>query len=159
MKSKSSLFKTAMFASLLVLFALLMMRQNTSAATNTVTNYGWCCGGVNAVGQLRALGYSAYQGTCDITSKTSPLTTINIIGWTTWQCDTLDISGNIINSSLGSPRATPPASSVTAFAYPGYCNYYFSPPKCGTKVRASGVHDFNHTGASSWRPYHSVTGP
>lgn len=159
MKSKSSVFKMVRVASLLVLFALLTMWQNTSAATNTVTNYGWCCGGVNAVSQLRALAYNIYQGSCDITSKTSPLTTINIIGWTTWQCDTKDSSGNIINSSLRGPRATPPASSVSDVTQTNYCNYAFSPPKCGYIVKASGVHDFNHTGASSWRPYHSVTGP
>ncbi|VAW40046.1 hypothetical protein MNBD_CHLOROFLEXI01-2416 [hydrothermal vent metagenome] len=158
MKIKNSVFKTAIFASLLVLLTLTMW-QNTSAATNSVTNYGWCCSGVNAIAQLRALAMNPSQGTCDITSKTSPLTTVNIIGWAWWQCDTMDNNGIIINHYMGTPRASPPASSVTASLIANYCNYGFSPPKCGYQVKASGKHDFNQTGANPWTPYHSVTGP
>jgi len=64
---------------LISLFLLLTTWENISAAFHSVQYNNWCCGGTAAIGELRALAYNSYQGSCDITSKTSPLTTINII--------------------------------------------------------------------------------
>ena len=155
MKTKFFLFGTMIFAS----FFLLTIWTNVSASSNTIPYYGWCCGGTKAEAKVRALGYSSGQGSCDITSSTSPSTTINIIGWTWWQCDSIASGGNVINSSSRPAKSSPPASSRGDITQVNYCNYGYSPPKCGYSVKAHGTHDFNHSGASQWRPYNSTIGP
>lgn len=156
MKNKKLVF-TFTFIGLLF---LLTIWQNSSAAQNTIPYYGWCCSGTAAMAQVQALAYNSAQGRCFIGSWTSPSRTINIIGWTWWQCETRDNNGNIINYYPRPPRATPPASSVSDSTYANYCRYNTSPPTCGYRVVAHGVHDFNHTGAvENWKPYNLTIGP
>ena len=138
-------------------FWILTISSNAFASTNTANYYGWCCGGTKAEARLRALAKNSSQGSCDIRSSTSPSTYVNVIGWTWWQCDTLNSSGTIINS-YNFIGFAPPGSSNSAITSANYCNYYPF-PRCGYTVKASGTHDFNHNGAVNWRPYHSTTGP
>lgn len=156
MKSKTLLLGIAVLVSLLLLLAVW---SDTFASSKTATQNNFCCNGTQAIGVVQALNYNSFQGNCVITSKTKPSTTINIIGWTWWQCQTEDNNGNIINAYLRDPRATPPASSVSDMTQANYCNYSVSPPLCGYRVRSHGVHDFNHTGATRWTPYNSTVGP
>jgi len=142
----------------LAVFVVLTISSSAFASTNTVNYYGWCCSGTTAQARLRALPLSSYQGSCDILSSTSPSTYVNVIGWTWWQCDTLNSSGTIINSYNFGGYA-PSGSSNGDVEPANYCNYNYSPPRCGYTVKASGTHDFNHNGAVNWRPYHSTTGP
>ena len=156
MKSKTPFLKMAMFGSL---FFLLVVWHYTYASSKTATKNNFCCNGTQAIGVVRALAYGAAQGKCDITSKTKPSTTINIIGWTWWQCRTEDNNGTIINATTRPARSSPPASNVSDLTTANYCNYAFSPPKCGYRLRSHGNHDFNHTGASQWQPYNATVGP
>ncbi len=141
------------------LFLLLTIWNNVFASSNTIPQYGWCCGGTTAQARVRALGYSGWQGSCDITSSTNPSTTINIIGWNWWQCDSIASGGNVVNSSPRPAQSSPPASSRGDITQVNYCNYSYSPPLCGYTVKSHGLHVFNHTGASQWTPYNVTFGP
>lgn len=143
-------------------FLVLVVLSEVSASTHTVNYYGWCCSGTTAEARLRALAKNSSQGTCDIRSKTNPSTYVNVIGWTWWQCDTLNSSGVIINTynfdGDSFSGSSPPSVSNSAATDANYCRYY-PVTICGYSVKASGTHDFNHNGAVNWTPYHFTLGP
>lgn len=127
------------------IFALLPTQQVT-AGSNTIPKYGFL-GGVTAYAKVSAYQGQSPSGSCSIQSYTSPATTINVIGWTWWQCDLL-LNGNVIQSAPGWPRATTGYNTQQTITYP-YAFWY------GNGLKSHGVHDFNHTGSSPspWRPY------
>lgn len=119
------------------------------AAQNSILQYNFV-GSTTALATVSTNAYP-YHAVCSIQSATSPATTINVIGWTWWQCDLLNGS-SIHGVVYGSPRAI--SSSSTADNITVY-----TPPGSGvTGFRSRGTHDFNHTGSnpSPWRPYNSV---
>jgi hypothetical protein len=137
------------------LFILTQWQNVFAAKTNTIPRYGWCCGGTHAMATVRAQPYNSNQRSCLISSGTEPATVVNVIGWTWWQCDSIDNFGNVINSTQGSPIGPPPASFRNATTEVNICRQGL----CGDYVKSHGMHDFNHTGASEWRPYNMVIWP
>lgn len=157
MKIKHFLFGIMVFASF---FLLLTIWNSVAASSNTIPYHGWCCGGTKAEARVRALAYNPNQGSCDITSSTSPATTVNVIGWHWWQCDSITSGGLVANSSNHGGHSPPiGGSSRGATTQVNYCNPAYSPPRCGFTVKAHGLHVFNHTGASEWKPYNVTFGP
>ena len=95
-------------------------------------------------------GLGSNTVSCYLRSSTSPSTIINVIGWTWWQCSSLDSSGNIVGTPVSGSGAFASASSLDNWSgltgsFSGVAN-----------VRMEGTHDFNHTGASQWQPYNYV---
>lgn len=138
-----------LFAFIIAIALTLQVKWAIAGVSNTVPQYGFL-GGVTAYAKVRSFqGPESYNGHCEISSYTSPATTINVIGWTWWQCERL-VNGNYYNHIQKGPRGLPPASSVGDSI--NWTNALI-PPVNGLKVH--GVHDFNHTGSnpSPWRPY------
>lgn len=101
--------------------------------------------GVTAVGNAQATYSGPGSWTCGVSSYTSPSTTINVIGWTWWHCDQYNSGGSLVSRySFGgfSTSNSSAANSVGISNGPGV-----------TSVLSNGTHDFNHTGASQYRPY------
>ncbi len=134
-----------------VIFSLLITQQ-VAAGTSKKTKYGFLSG-VTAYAKISANQGQSASGSCEIRSYTSPATTINVIGWTWWQCDLLQ-NGNIVDSAQFGPRALTASSTQQGIIYP-YAFWY------GNSLKAQGTHDFNHTGSnpSPWRPYNTKTYP
>lgn len=128
-------------------FSLIFGITPTQAGVNTIPRYGFLSG-TTAWAMLEAFPAAGSPINCRITSYTSPATSINVIGWTWWQCDLLS-SGIVTHTYQGSPRAVS-GSSTSALISSSYI------PPGVNGYRAIGMHDFNHTGAnpSPWRPYH-----
>lgn len=130
---------------ILILFAVLKVAAGSS---NTIPKYGFL-GSVTAYAQIRSFpSQQQNSAQCDIRSYTSPLTTINVIGWRWWQCDTL-VNGNYYDDVHRGGHAPSASSQSDIISWPGG----YAPPVNGLK--AHGVHDFNHTGSnpSPWTPY------
>jgi hypothetical protein len=136
---------------LLVIVGILGAVRYVYAAQNSIPRYGFL-GGTTAWATVNTYSNYAGQAHCRIVSSTSPATTINIIGWTWWQCDLL--KGNIVHQAFyGEPRGWPPASYAQADI-----SSLNIPANSGiTGFRSRGVHDFNHNGATPWTPYNTVT--
>lgn len=127
---------------------LLTVRQATAGVSSTVSKSGFLSG-VTAYGRVRSFsGEAHYSGVCDISSYTSPYTTINVIGWTWWQCDR-QVNGSYYDSVPGEASAITASTNSDSIYWP----YAFVAPVNG--LMAHGVHDFNHDGSSPspWRPY------
>ena len=136
----------------LIAISLLLFTQQVGAGTSTLSKSNFLSG-VTAYAKVAANpGYSG-SGNCSIKSYTSPSTTINIIGWTWWQCDVLQ-NGIVVGSMSLGGRAITSSSTLQSATYL-YAFYY------GNSIKAHGVHDFNHTGSnpSPWRPYNSKSYP
>ncbi len=157
MKYNPSLPHPALKITVISLILLLVL----IATEQVVWGIGWTVSqpnflsGVTAKGKVEVFPVPEANTTkwdCRIRSYTSPTTTINIIGWTWWQCDSLAANGSIIQSYLRPARAVTASSTEELFHFPN--------PAWGTpaKFKASGVHDFNHPGSnpSPWRPYNAV---
>lgn len=127
---------------------LLVTVQNVLAGpSNTIPKYGFL-GGVNVYATVRSFQIpGASNGSCEISSSTSPSTTINVIGWTWWQCDTL-FNGAVLNSANFSGYAPSGSSSGTSTTIN---NAFIN----GNGLKSHGTHDFNHNNSnpSPWRPY------
>jgi hypothetical protein len=121
-----------------------------AGSSNTIPQYGFL-GSVTANAYIKSLQIpESTNGDCGIKSYTSPATNINVIGWTWWQCDRLRSDGTIVSSqnqgaSVGYGTSSHQAGFTWTNAFSGGT----------TKLKAHGVHDFNHTGSSPspWRPY------
>lgn len=127
---------------------LLTVQQATAGVSSTVSKSGFLSG-VTAYGRVRSFpGQAQYSGTCDILSYTSPSTTINVIGWTWWQCDRR-VNGNYYDSVYRGSSAITASSNAASIYWP----YAFVSPV--NSLMAHGVHDFNHNGSSPspWQPY------
>lgn len=138
--------------SLMLLMVLVLTEQVVFGISWTVSQTNFLSG-VTAKGKVEVFP-SPESGDmyCRITSFTNPATTINVIGWTWWQCDSLNNSGQVIQSYQRSARAVTASSTQDGFYFP---YWWIGSP---SKFKASGVHDFNHPGSnpSPWRPYNSV---
>jgi hypothetical protein len=141
--------RRALLLTLVIAIALaLPVKWVVAGVVNTIPKYGFL-GGVTAYAQVRSFhGPESSNGHCEISSYTSPSTTINKIGWTWWQCDRL-VNGNYYDHIHKGPRAITASGTGESIHW----SYAFTPPVNGLK--AHGVHDFNHTGSnpSPWRPY------
>ena len=135
----------------LIVFSALALTQQV------VLGLGWTVSKTNFLSGVTAKGfvevYPYEQGgiACRVKSYTNPATTINIIGWTWWQCDFLNSNNQVISSvARGARTVTASSTEETIYRYPISGN--------PAKFKTSGVHDFNHTGAnpSPWRPYNSI---
>ena len=139
------------FRLLVIGVLLLSVSTNVFAATyNEIPQYGFL-GSVTAYAYVRSLQIpQSANGDCGIKSYTGPSTNINVIGWTWWQCDRLRSDGTIVSSQLYGASVLYGASSHQA-------GFTWTNAFSGgaTKLKAHGVHDFNHTGSSPspWRPY------
>jgi len=140
-KLKSSIVTLAF---LNIVLMVLLVQQVAAGTINTIPRYNFLSG-VTAYAEVRSFP-SELSATCSIRSYTSPSTTINVIGWTWWQCDLL-VNGNVI-SSVNRPGSVKTGSSHQDFAQ-------FTPPGSYHQIKSHGVHDFNHNGSnpSPWRPY------
>lgn len=139
------------FRILITVGLLLLASNNVFAGTNnTIPQYGFL-GSVTAYAYIKSLQIpESINGDCGIKSYTSPSTNINVIGWTWWQCDRLRTDGTIVSSqNYGAGVLYGASSHQTGFIWTNA----FSGGT--TKLKAHGVHDFNHTGSnpSPWRPY------
>lgn len=88
--------------------------QNAFAGvSNTIPKYGFL-GGTAAFANVTSVqSGGGSSGMCTIRSYTSPATTINVIGWTWWQCNVFDSGGNwLFGSNFGGSAST--ASSKNA---------------------------------------------
>jgi hypothetical protein len=126
-----------------------LTQDNVEAASKTVTKYNFLSG-IATHGNMSTVG-TANQATCNIVSYTSPSTTINVIGWTWWQCNIYTNNGVMVYSGGSRAVTNSSTSQSLSIQIPAHI-----------QVRgfgAEGVHDFNHSGASPspWRPYNSVT--
>lgn len=140
--------RALILAFLIAIASTVTVKWVSAGVSNTIPRYGFL-GGVTAYAQVRSFqGPESYNGHCEISSYTSPSTTINVIGWTWWQCDRL-VNGNYYDGVHRGPRAVTASSTGESVTW----SYAFLPPVNGLK--AHGVHDFNHTGSnpSPWRPY------
>lgn len=145
-----------LFAGAMVLLTLSLFQMvyatHSYISTNTIPQYGFL-GGTTALAEVKSWRIpEGPNAACHIRSYTSPATTINVIGWTWWQCDILDASNNIVRTSQALPPRAVTASSTDSQHY-----ILFTPG--GVKIRTHGTHDFNHNGSqpSPWRPYNLVT--
>lgn len=139
---------------LLLLALVIVIASNVSAnwvaagISNTIPKYNFL-GGVTAYAQVvSSQSPESSTGVCKIYSYTSPSTTINVIGWTWWQCDRL-VNGLFFDHQLFGERGITNSSTQQQLTWPGA----FNPPVDG--LRSHGVHDFNHNGSnpSPWQPY------
>lgn len=127
-----------------------------ASSSNTIPQYGFLSG-VTAYAYIKSLQIpETTNGDCGIKSYTGPATNINVIGWTWWQCDRLRSDGTIVSSqNFGASVRYTASTHQTGFTWTNA----FSGG--ATKLKAHGVHDFNHTGSnpSPWRPYNVNTYP
>jgi hypothetical protein len=145
---------TLLFATIAIFFILLASQKVYAHhywSTNTIPQYGFLPG-VSAHAEVTSnVPAESQNGRCMIRSYTSPATTINVIGWTWWQCDALNNANVIVNTSEAlPPRAVTASSTNTEW-------WIFR--NGGTKLRTHGMHDFNHNNSnpSPWRPGNLVT--
>jgi hypothetical protein len=146
---------TLLFATIAIFFILLASQKVYAHywSTNTISRNGFLSG-VSAHGEVTSnVPAESQNGRCMIKSYTSPATTINVIGWTWWQCDVLNNAYVIVlTSGPLPPRAVTASSTNTEW-------WIFRDGQ--PKLRTSGRHDFNHNNSnpSPWRPDNHVTWP
>jgi hypothetical protein len=131
-------------------FPMVAYATHSYIKVNSIPRYGFL-GGTSAHAEVKSARIpEGPHGRCYIKSYTSPGTTINVIGWTWWQCDVLDANNNIVNTTQALP-----ARAVTASSTQDDIGILFTG---GVKIKTHGTHDFNHTGSSPspWRPYNVV---
>ncbi|MCP5097908.1 MAG: hypothetical protein GY943_20365 [Chloroflexi bacterium] len=134
-------------------FTLLVAQYVSAGSSNTIPQYGFL-GGTTAYAEIKSFhSPESSNGYCNIKSYTSPSTSINVIGWTWWQCDRLRSNGSIVQSISYGGSAKNDSSNQQGFTW---LNAFTGGT---TKLKAHGVHDFNHTGSSPspWRPYNVNT--
>jgi hypothetical protein len=158
MKNESALSRTlhlsakGLFVGLVViLFSLLIAQKSSAGTSNTIPKYGFL-GGVTAYASIKSLHIpGSSNGDCGIHSYTSPATHINVIGWTWWQCDRMYPDGSIAQSIQINGDVKPGGGSSYSDGFT-WINAFTGGV---TKLKAHGVHDFNHTGSnpSPWQPY------
>ncbi|MCA9949193.1 MAG: hypothetical protein KDE48_06080 [Anaerolineales bacterium] len=143
------IFRRLFFVVLTICTMLLLTQLVFAGTSNTIPKYGFL-GSVTAYAKVTSQqSAGSTNGYCQMYSYTNPATTINVIGWTWWQCDVLDSGNNIISYHYVGGQASSASSKSDSVSMGGA----FSQP--GRKLRIRGVHDFNHNGSSPspWRPY------
>jgi hypothetical protein len=152
MQLRFLLLKRWLWGSMLIVFLLSLLV--TQAFANPVPYYGFN-GGSHAFGRL--ISYQAGGGTtgvCGIRSYMEPASTINVIGWTWYQCRRY-LNGTVVEfgTTFGPSAITGSSNQVTS-EWVGAFNSQ------GIRLMVHGVHDFNHhTVSQPWRPYHVYFSP
>ena len=88
---------------------------------------------------------------CRITSQTSPLETINVIGWSVATMQFLDSNGNVLHNAYAHTIQAPSGSKTTETR-----SVTGGPPGTATR-RCTTRHDFNDNGTFHWKPYNVGT--
>lgn len=141
--------KRWLWGSMLLVFLLsLLITQVFAGVSNTIPYYGFN-GGSHAFAEVNS--YQAGGGTtgvCGIKSYMSPSSTINVIGWTWYQCRRY-VGGTVLQyGTTFDPSAITGSSNQTSSQWPRAFNYP------ANRFMVHGVHDFNHpTVSQPWRPY------
>lgn len=150
-KLSKTIFSALRISLLILVISILtvFVVQNAAAgSSNTIPKYGFL-GGVTAYANVKSLQIpGSSNGDCGIRSYTSPATNINIIGWTWWQCDRYN--GQIFVNSILRDEGI---SDVPASSYSDNFTWVGAFTGGVNRLKAHGVHDFNHNGASPWTPY------
>jgi hypothetical protein len=78
--------RTVVFIAMIIVLMTFAVQQVAAGTSHTVQKSGFLSS-ITAKGRVRSFpGQQQGLGVCDIRSYTEPKTTINIIGWTWWQC-------------------------------------------------------------------------